>query len=555
MQPLLSILLFGRNDNYVPDYLYRIETTLNLLAHHVAALNEQGAVEVVFVDWGSDVSLADVVELTPEAARMTRFIEVDRESIAETGITQHIYVNCAVNVGIRRARGTYIMLSDTDCMFSQFGFGNLLRLLRGELPHDPAANATIFNIRRYQIPRALVTRQPSLERWLEIIPQIYPMLSIEMAGAKCIGGFAAAQLMHRDLWRESRGYDEGLREGWGAGDNDLTMRVNLKYPWSDPCIYGIEAFHMEHHPTIQSSERPKKANKIPFHGSIAVNDESWGLGDKMFPESRAIPASASRLKAKRQFSEQAYLPMGERVRTLGDVYQTLTTAGSLASEIYARTGPIFRDTGVTHNPDGSVNPLEADFVRVLTAVCAADQPLNAFLFGAISRAPIETVARCSPTAQIFCVNFWDTNVDARKFLPPDDLSVILDTSSYKGYGQIIGGDCSDAIQRIESQHGSQGIELAVVSVPEYQDSLERLLIDITDRLSDSGALMLYDPFGRFSPVQNGRESFFKIAQVLLGNLGVAVNPATQLQRYQRDGLKYMSICVPDTGGVALLRRL
>jgi hypothetical protein len=73
---LLSLVLCSRNDDFQGDPRWRLETTLNHAARQAALLGRLHDVEIVVADWGSEVPLRDVVALTEDAARITRFVTV-----------------------------------------------------------------------------------------------------------------------------------------------------------------------------------------------------------------------------------------------------------------------------------------------------------------------------------------------------------------------------------------------------------------------------------------------------------------------------------------------
>ena len=76
MQPLISFCLSGRNDSYGGDFLWRLKTSLNLLASNLALLDRPRAAEVVITDWGSKTPIHTVLELGDAARAITRFIVV-----------------------------------------------------------------------------------------------------------------------------------------------------------------------------------------------------------------------------------------------------------------------------------------------------------------------------------------------------------------------------------------------------------------------------------------------------------------------------------------------
>src|ERR1700730_10004235 len=74
--PVLSLILCSRNDQYMGNSLWRLQTALNYVARNVEELGRENDVEVLVADWGSEVPLRDVLELSPAAARITSFIVI-----------------------------------------------------------------------------------------------------------------------------------------------------------------------------------------------------------------------------------------------------------------------------------------------------------------------------------------------------------------------------------------------------------------------------------------------------------------------------------------------
>ena len=188
---------------------------------------------------------------------------------------------CAVNVGVRRARGEFIFFTDSDCLWSESAMAALGRLLRGEIAL-PVPIAELFcYVRRYQVPWATVHRRPHLAEWRRLAALLAAGLQPERPGISCLGGFSAGQLMHRDLWFEARGYDESLDRPWGWSDNDLMLRVSQQHPWLDVSGDGLFGLHMEHWPKAEGryARDPSTVNPMVIRNAPATNGPDWGLGE------------------------------------------------------------------------------------------------------------------------------------------------------------------------------------------------------------------------------------------------------------------------------------
>ena len=71
--PVLSLVLCSRNDRYMGNSRWRLETALNYVAGRVEALGREQDVEVLVADWGSEVPLREVLVLGPTATRIVSF--------------------------------------------------------------------------------------------------------------------------------------------------------------------------------------------------------------------------------------------------------------------------------------------------------------------------------------------------------------------------------------------------------------------------------------------------------------------------------------------------
>jgi hypothetical protein len=115
MAPYLSIVLTGRNDNFGGDFNQRLVAALS---YNHRLMTEAGVeYELVFVEWRpvpGRLLLADVMrERLPEIAPLLTVYEVDEryhDAFSQNPRLQfHEFI--AKNVGIRRALGSYILVS------------------------------------------------------------------------------------------------------------------------------------------------------------------------------------------------------------------------------------------------------------------------------------------------------------------------------------------------------------------------------------------------------------------------------------------------------------
>lgn len=121
--PYLSVVGFARNDSYTAGYHQRLERSLGFLARQL----ERHAVpaEIVIVEWNPPSDrplLADDLKVPSDLAHVTiRFVIVDGKYHRQSAGWQSrgMHGSNAANVGLRRARGTFVLHKLMDTYLSE----------------------------------------------------------------------------------------------------------------------------------------------------------------------------------------------------------------------------------------------------------------------------------------------------------------------------------------------------------------------------------------------------------------------------------------------------
>ena len=122
MVPYLSIVLTGRNDNFGGDFNQRLLSALSY--NHQLLLEAAVEYELVFVEWRpmrGRMLLADLIrEHLPLIASRFVTYEVDERyhDVFSQNPRLEFHEFVAKNVGIRRAAGSYILVTNTDIYLS-----------------------------------------------------------------------------------------------------------------------------------------------------------------------------------------------------------------------------------------------------------------------------------------------------------------------------------------------------------------------------------------------------------------------------------------------------
>lgn len=295
---VLSLIICSRNDNYMGDPMWRLSTSINYVSQKVHVLNRQHQVEIVVADWGSTEPIAEVIQLSKQAAAITRFIEVPlamAQSLQQDSPFGEVY---ALNVAARRSKGLYIGRIDQDTLVTQdflVCFFNAFEK-KSRVPFN-IENTYMFAARK-QLPYEFVAKKPGLGD-LDFAISRYQRLNLSEELSYCYWASAVGILMmHRKLWEDIGGYDERLIYYWYM-DVDLATRLIKKYPVVNiGKVFGYHFFHLEHiNVGFKFRHSHRKLNpgwsKSFDKPTLNPNGPNWGLGDVALEEVRAKPMSTA----------------------------------------------------------------------------------------------------------------------------------------------------------------------------------------------------------------------------------------------------------------------
>ncbi len=499
-EKLITFLLQGRNDAYAPDYSYRINSSINLLAESLSAAGLLQRAEILFVDWGSEVPLAEVVTPSPAACEILEFVHVPPDRALATMPDGSRYTTLVVNVGVRRAAGQYIMLTDTDVLWTKTSIARLGDLLDGRIATPFPVSETCFSVKRYQIPWETAQRCPSPAEWERYLALSAFGLLHECAPAITLGGFAGAQLMHRDLWHELRGYDENLTSAWGWADNDLSIRAGKTRPWLDTCSFGILSYHVEHRSRLVVDEPrpPHTINPMTFGPDAAPNGPDWGLNGEVLPRLKATPAPAPQAPRRplqallsptwdafqQALGEESVgvllnrLHLGTTTEEDGTPRLDPETLGQLVEQV---RGALGKDAV---GNDGS----HADLVTAVCAFCRMEQPARLHHFGRLDALLLQTAMLAAPGMEVYLAAPWPYGVLDNAPLHPGLLSGMLWHTRFRGYTRIVPGEPETMPARLDPV-GAGRIECAIIDAASCGASLDGIVATVLDRLEPGGMVM------------------------------------------------------------------
>jgi hypothetical protein len=277
MKPLLSLIVGGRNDGYMGDFLWRLGTAINFLADSLSAINALSEVELVVCDWGSETPLHNALALSPTGRAISRFVIVPPDMATAAQLDSPFPIPLVQNTAIRRCRGEFIAQTDSDILFRPQTLEILLDILqqRRSIGVDPREALLVCS--RRHIPYNIAECYPSTTELHRYIDTHGAMLPYE----PLIPGFATPSglaLLHRSLWEAASAYDEKLIY-WGWMEIDLYLRITQRYPWIDLDNHGVHLFHIEHYPHRSSGAQTRAMNPMEVPTSFAAGNSAWGFAD------------------------------------------------------------------------------------------------------------------------------------------------------------------------------------------------------------------------------------------------------------------------------------
>ncbi len=293
---MLSVVVYGRNDNHGYNMHKRIAISLNAIAEVLTHEDD----EILYVDYNTSNDLPTVIEaiqdtLTEKAKKLTRVFRVRPEIHDLFKNKTHAQVNepLARNIAIRRSnpKNRWILSSNTDMVFVPQNEQKSLS--------DVVAKAKdgFYELARFDVPEplweSLDRKNPTdiiakFKDWgksLHLNEVVYgnPIIVYDAPGD--------FQLMLRDDIFKINGFDERMILGWHV-DSNLCKRMHLlrgKVESLQDEVYGYHCNHTRMSGWAHSIKRKAENSAFEFFDSVTdpyvkSQENSWGLADCMVEE-------------------------------------------------------------------------------------------------------------------------------------------------------------------------------------------------------------------------------------------------------------------------------
>lgn len=282
--PALSLILCSRNDQYMGNSCWRLTTALKYVAQKIHELGREKDVEVLVADWGSEVPLRDVLELSPAAARIVSFISIPPAIARGLRKDSPFPEVLALNAAARRARGEYIGRIDQDTLIGRRFLKFFFDVYEGRRQLDVPLNSALLFANQRMLPYRFGVRCPSFSVVNRFVNWFGRFLTVEnaLSSAPFYSAGVGIWLLHRTLWSKCGGYDERMIYMNGMETN-MILRLLQKHPIVNlGKLVNYDFYHLEHyHPwVIRKSSTHRNVNPhLPFSRpeGLNPNGDSWGL--------------------------------------------------------------------------------------------------------------------------------------------------------------------------------------------------------------------------------------------------------------------------------------
>lgn len=293
---MLSVVVYGRNDNHGYNMHKRIAISLNAIAEVLTHEDD----EILYVDYNTSNDLPTVIEaiqdtLTERAKKLTRVFRVRPEIHDRFKNLTHAQVNepLARNIAIRRSnpKNRWILSSNTDMVFVPLNEQKSLSDIVAKVQDG------FYELARFDVPEplweSLDRKNPAdiiakFKDWgksLHLNEVVYgnPIILYDAPGD--------FQLMLRDDIFKINGFDERMILGWHV-DSNLCKRMHLLYGKIGSLqdeVYGYHCNHTRMSGWMHSVKRVENSIEKFFEKvdeAVVLGQDKWGLDGEEVEEIR-----------------------------------------------------------------------------------------------------------------------------------------------------------------------------------------------------------------------------------------------------------------------------
>src|SRR3989344_5285849 len=324
-EPYLSIVVTSRNDNHDGSLLYRMNMFVKVFCKQLVRY-PNFPVELIIIEWNPSShlpTLSSILPLNKISSNLSIRIltvpsHIHKRIANSTKIPLFQFI--AKNVGIRRARGKFVLCTNIDVLFSQALFkylqtcnlrkNELVRSVRFDVPKRLPDSFELNKILSYcdsHIIRAFWPwgTEELIHSGTNIQMKFLRMIRLKLYKGIFTNACGDFTLMAKKNWHTLRGYPEFPLHGvkidslllHAAFSLVLTQRIlpmnmcvyHIDHPrsWTSAKSKGLLEYYQKLGiPTIERNKYSKLINKMQSDKKpIYFNDKTWGFINENFHES------------------------------------------------------------------------------------------------------------------------------------------------------------------------------------------------------------------------------------------------------------------------------
>lgn len=324
IEPYLSIVVTSRNDNHDGSLLYRMNIFIKVLCKHLANYPDF-PVELIIIEWNPPSqfpTLSSILPLNKISSNLTiRIINVPNQihNRIANSIKIPLFQFIAKNVGIRRARGKFVLCTNIDVLFSQALFvflqscdlrkNEFVRTVRFDVPQKLPDSLELNKILSYCNSHLIRAFWPwgteeLIQNNTKLHMKLLRMIKLKLYKGIFTNACGDFTLMAKNYWFKLRGYPEYPLHGVKL--DSLLLHAAISYGLNqvilpeNMCVYHIDhprswtsakskgLFEYYQHlgiPTIEHAFYLKLINKMQSDKKpVYFNNYTWGFFNKNFHE-------------------------------------------------------------------------------------------------------------------------------------------------------------------------------------------------------------------------------------------------------------------------------
>ena len=294
---MISIIIYGRNDDHGYHYKKRCAISINAMAEVLTDTSD----EILFVDYNTPDDLptmpeSNLANLTERAKQKLRVIRVRPDFHNQFAATTHLKIieSVARNIALRRANphNRWILSTNSDMIFVPHDKENSLTSIVEKLDDG------FYQLPRFEFPEFLwesLFENPSdskniLDSAREYADQFHLKIAASFNNILLYDNMGDFQLALHDDLRKINGFDERMVLGWTV-DSNLCKRMFLLRGEIKHLENHLDAYHCNHtrkksvlHNNKTAYNSAKEFVDDVDRPDVPQQRETWGYPSEDFEE-------------------------------------------------------------------------------------------------------------------------------------------------------------------------------------------------------------------------------------------------------------------------------